>query len=69
MNTTMTIQQRRDEFAKLLERIPGETASDKLNWLEANDLCSRQTAMIWKMRDSKRPPPANKLRLMARLLK
>lgn len=69
MDTKLTLQQRRDEFAKLFDLIPGSDTGEKLGWLVDNDLCSRQTARTWNMRNGSKPPPASKLRLMARLIK
>ena len=62
-------KRRRDEYRALYAKIPGQNTSEKLDWLCTNLHCTRSTARIWNMRDSTRPIPDAKLKIMRTLLK
>ena len=65
---------RHKHFHELLNKIPvsGVTqfsdAGQRLDWLEKNLCCARQTARQWCMVKASRAIPAAKLRIMERIL-
>lgn len=68
MNKQMTPAQRCQRFNDLFARVPGDSTSDKLDWLENNLHCSRKTAIIWRSPTTTRPIPTAKLAILERLL-
>lgn len=59
---------RRQKYRELFQRIPGKKTSERITWLVENLHCSRITACIWNMKDSKRPIPAAKLAIIEAIL-
>lgn len=64
----MTKEERRRKYAELYTRIPGRTIGEKLDWIQERFFCQRLTARIWNMKQSDKPMPESKLRLMEMLL-
>lgn len=62
------LQKRRARYSELLARVPARKMSERIDWLVENLGCSRNTARIWNMRNTKRPMPDAKLSIMQRLL-
>lgn len=63
----LTIEQRREEFGKLIAKVPGNDRA--LNrWLVEKFGVSNQTARTWRMENTQRPMPTDKLKLMQQLL-
>lgn len=62
------LNKRREKYRELFAQIPGRKTSERIDWLVEKLHCSRSTARIWNMKDSKRPIPAAKLAIMQDLL-
>lgn len=66
---TMTPQQRKAEFDRLFESLPGPRNIDRLRWVSEALFCKINTARIWRMKTPPRVIPEAKLRILQRAVK
>lgn len=69
MSAIDTHEQRRKEFAELWDKIPTDKAGDRVRWLADTLGVSKATVYIWKYKNSVRPIPESKLKLLKLMLK
>lgn len=63
----LTVEERRAEFNELIAKIPGNDRA--LNrWLVEKFGVSKTTARIWRMKQTKRPMPEDKLKIFRHML-
>ncbi len=63
----MTIEERRELFSELIAKVPGNSRT--LNaWLAKTFDVETGTARIWRMSNTKRPMPEDKLKIFQHML-
>jgi len=60
----LTPENRRNEYKKIVDSLPQVKTCDKMEYIANLIYCSETTAMIWYSKDTPRPIPIQKLRLL-----